>query len=51
MTAQEVAALGSVPATWVYAQSRSGGIPTVRLGRYYRYRRAAIAARLDELVS
>jgi hypothetical protein len=30
---------------------RSGGIPTVRLGRYYRYRQATIAAWLDELKS
>lgn len=49
MTAQQVAALLAVPATWVYAQSRAGCIPTVRLGRYYRYRRAAIASWIAEL--
>ncbi len=31
-----------VIAAWVYAQGRSGTIPTVTLGRYRRYRRAAI---------
>lgn len=44
LTAQEVAQLLSVPATWVYAQTRTGRIPTVRLGRYYRYRPAAISS-------
>jgi excisionase family DNA binding protein len=42
ITAQEVAALLGVPASWVYAATRDGRIPTVRLGRYYRYRREAI---------
>ena len=42
MTAQDVAAMLGVPATWVYAQTRAGLIPTVRLGRYYRYRLEAI---------
>lgn len=31
-----------VPKSWVYAQTRAGLIPTVRLGRYYRYRADAI---------
>jgi predicted DNA-binding transcriptional regulator AlpA len=30
------------PTGWIYRQSRAGRIPTVRLGRYYRYRLAAI---------
>lgn len=42
LTAQEVAALLGVPASWVYEQSRLGRIPTVTLGRYRRYRRDAI---------
>lgn len=42
LTAQEVAALLEVPATWVYEQSWRGRIPTVTLGRYRRYRRQAI---------
>src|SRR4051794_22162499 len=42
LTADEVAALLSVPKSWVYEQSRLGRIPTVTLGRYRRYRREAI---------
>jgi excisionase family DNA binding protein len=42
LTADDVAALLGVTAAWVYAQSRAGSIPTVKLGRYYRYRREAI---------
>jgi excisionase family DNA binding protein len=44
LTAQDVAAMLGVPASWVYSQTRAGHIPTVRLGRYYRYRREVIAA-------
>jgi excisionase family DNA binding protein len=32
-----------VPKSWVYARARVGRIPTVRLGRYYRFRPAALA--------
>jgi excisionase family DNA binding protein len=42
MDADEVAELLGVPKSWVYEQSRQGRIPTVRLGRYRRYRREAI---------
>lgn len=42
LTAHDVAELLSVPVGWVYAQSRDRTIPTVRLGRYVRYRREAI---------
>lgn len=49
MTAGEVGALLGVPASWVYEQSRLGRIPTVTLGRYRRYRRAAIEAWLSRL--
>ncbi|MGH7718976.1 MAG: helix-turn-helix domain-containing protein [Gemmatimonadaceae bacterium] len=42
VTAQEVAELLGVPASWVYEQSRRGRIPTVTLGRYRRYRVEAI---------
>ena len=44
LTAEDVAALLQVPKTWVYAQSRDGDLPTVRLGRYYRYRRPDVLA-------
>ena len=49
LTATEVAQLLGVPRTWVYEQSRRGAIPTVTLGRYRRYRRAAIDAWLERL--
>lgn len=31
-----------VPKSWVYERARTGRIPTVRLGRYYRFRPEAI---------
>ena len=42
LDAQAVAELLGVPKGWVYEQSRRGSIPTVTLGRYRRYRRAAV---------
>ena len=42
LTAEEVADMLGVATSWVYAQSRAGRIPTVKLGRYYRYRRQTI---------
>ncbi|HEX8159192.1 MAG TPA: helix-turn-helix domain-containing protein [Solirubrobacteraceae bacterium] len=48
LTAGQVAKLLGVPKSWVYAQSREGRLPTVRLGRYYRYRPAAIQRWLAE---
>lgn len=49
LTAQQVAELLGVPASWVYEQSRAGRIPTVTLGRYRRYRREAIEAWVEEI--
>ena len=49
MTADEVADLLGVPASWVYEQSRTGRIPTVTLGRYRRYRREAIEQWVENL--
>ena len=49
MTADEVAELLGVPASWVYEQSRTGRIPTVTLGRYRRYRREAIESWVENL--
>jgi excisionase family DNA binding protein len=42
LSAEDVAEILGVTTSWVYAQSRAGQIPTVRLGRYYRYRRDAV---------
>ena len=49
LTADEVAELLRVTRGWIYAETRAGRIPHVRLGRYVRYRRAAVEAWVDEL--
>ena len=40
--AQEVADLLQVTTAWVYAETRRGRLPHVRLGRYVRFRRESI---------
>ena len=47
MLAADVAELLQVSTAWVYAETRRGRLPHIRLGRYVRYRRAAIEAWLD----
>ena len=42
MTATEVAALLQVTVEWVWDQSRRGEMPSVKLGKYRRFRRSAI---------
>ncbi len=42
LTADELADRWQVPRSWVYAASRTGRIPTLRLGHYCRYRLDAI---------
>jgi excisionase family DNA binding protein len=49
LTAREVADLLGVTTSWVYEQSRRGRIPTVTLGRYRRYRVAAIESWIQDL--
>lgn len=49
LTAEEVATILQVTPAWVYAETRRRHIPHVRLGRYVRYRRLALAAWLDEM--
>ena len=49
LTAAEVAALLSVPKSWVYEQAREGRIPVVTLGRYRRFREEAILAWVESL--
>jgi excisionase family DNA binding protein len=44
LTAEELAYRWQVPKSHVYRLSREGRIPTVKLGKYYRYRLDAIAA-------
>src|SRR5262249_14737255 len=38
VTAEDLASSLKVPVSWVYEQSRQGNIPTVRIGRYIRFR-------------
>lgn len=49
LTAEQVARMLGVTPGWVYAQSRTGLVPTVTLGRYRRYRREAIDAWLRDI--
>jgi len=42
LTADEVAALLRVTKAWVYAETRRGALPHVRLGRYVRFRESAV---------
>lgn len=36
-----------VTTSWVYAETRAGRLPHVNLGRYYRYRRSALEAWME----
>ena len=47
LVAAEVAELLRVTRAWVYAETRAGRLPHVRLGRYVRYRRSAITRWLE----
>jgi excisionase family DNA binding protein len=44
LTADQLAERWQVPKSQVYALTRRGEIPTVKLGKYYRYRRDVIEA-------
>src|SRR5437763_11069601 len=44
LTADDVGVLLAVPKSWVYAETRAGRLPHVKLGRYYRYSRPSIDA-------
>ena len=43
LTAEDLAARWQVKSSHVYRLTREGVLPTVRLGRYYRYRLEAVA--------
>jgi excisionase family DNA binding protein len=47
MDAQDVAEMLQVPRSWVYAEARAGRMPHVTLGRYRRFRPAAIEEYID----
>lgn len=44
LTADELADRWQVPKSHVYRLAREGRVPTVKIGRYYRFREATIAA-------
>lgn len=48
LLATDVAELLQMTTDWVYSETRAGRLPCVRLGRFYRYRRATIMAWLAE---
>jgi excisionase family DNA binding protein len=49
LTAEEVAERSGMRTDWVWAQARAERIPHVRLGRYRRFREAAVEAWLRDL--
>lgn len=49
LDAGQVATLLGVSKAWVYAASRRGAIPVVRLGRYRRYHWPSIEAWISDL--
>lgn len=49
LTADDVAAMLRVTKAWVYAETRRGALPHIRLGRYVRYRRAAVLAWIEAI--
>jgi excisionase family DNA binding protein len=49
LTADDVADLMRVTRAWAYAETRRNAIPHLRLGRYVRYRRAAIEAWMAQI--
>lgn len=48
MTAEEVATWLQVTPDWVHKMARTGEIPSMKLGRYRRFERDAVAAWIDE---
>ena len=44
LTAEDLAQRWQLPTSWIYAATRDGRIPAVRLGRYRRFRVSAIEA-------
>lgn len=49
LLAQDVADKLQMTIDWVYAETRAGRLPCVRLGRFYRYRLSTINAWLAEV--
>jgi excisionase family DNA binding protein len=49
LSAEEVADMLGMSVDWIYAETRAGRIPHIKLGRYRRYRRESIEGWLHEL--
>jgi len=47
LTAGEIAELLAVPESWVEREAREGRLPSVKLGHYRRYDRAAVLEWLE----
>ncbi len=48
LDADAVAAMLGVEPSWVYAETRAGRFPHVRVGRYRRFRRRSVQAWIEE---
>ncbi|WP_367401261.1 helix-turn-helix domain-containing protein [Paraconexibacter antarcticus] len=48
LDAAGVADLLGVPQSWVYAETRAGRLPHVRVGRYRRFRRRAVEQWIED---
>ena len=46
LTVQDVARRFNVPTSWAYAKAEAGELPSIKLGRYLRFRAADIEAYL-----
>jgi excisionase family DNA binding protein len=49
LDAEEAAAMLNVPVSWVRQATRSGAIPAIPLGRYWRYRETSLREWLADL--
>lgn len=45
---QKLASALGVPRSWVYSRTRIGGLPTIRVGKYVRFRLDDVLAHLDQ---
>ena len=45
---RQVAEILNVPVSWVYSQAESGALPSLKVGKYRRFRRNEIEAWLDK---
>jgi excisionase family DNA binding protein len=48
MTAQQVAELLEVDPSWIYAETRAGRFPHVRVGRYRRFKLSGVERWIED---